>query len=283
MIINIGDIYESNMCGKFEVLKKLIILGLSPGERVKEPYYLVQFVDTGFVCEASRSAIMSGRIKDRYLPSVCGVGYVGNIKKIIDPQIFMYYKSWNDMMHRCYNPQDADYYLYGAIGVTVDPRWFCFENYLWDVKFLPNHEKKIMYPNEYQLDKDYLQLHIPKSQRVYSKETCMWISKYDNIMIMNRDTPTSSGYYGVRYIYGSYYAHINGIKIGRYSNATAAANRFNHEYLKLPRHPFNDIQILNDVPYMSPEEVEMYAVKKGICMRNYVGPTTIPEMGVESK
>ena len=41
------------------------------------------------------------------------------------------------MIHRCYNKNDADYKYYGALGITVDPRWHNFGNYYEDIKLLP--------------------------------------------------------------------------------------------------------------------------------------------------
>lgn len=34
-----------------------------------------------------------------------------------------YYKRWNDMIQRCYNPLDVGYEKYGAVGVSVVPEW----------------------------------------------------------------------------------------------------------------------------------------------------------------
>ena len=281
--IFVGNIYKSNFCGYFKILRKLDIIISKTNDQPYDDYYLIQFLNTGYITEASRSAISNGKVKDRYLPSVANVGYIGNINKITDPNIFQYYKIWNDIINRCYNVSDHDYKYYGALGISVDESWFCFEKFLFDIKNIRGFELKLKYPDIYQLDKDYLQLNIPKSQRVYSKETCIWLSKYDNIIIMNRDNPTSTGYFGVSYMYNSYYARLSNKKIGRYSNIIAAANRFNHEYLKNIG-PFNNAYVLNNVPYMTPEEVEKYSIERYAQVKyNNVGSTTIPETGVESK
>lgn len=185
------------------------------------------------------------------------------------------------MMNRCYNVNDRDYYLYGAVGVYVDPRWHCFEQFMIDAHFLPGYDNKLKYPEQYQLDKDYLQRDIPKNKRYYSKETCMWISKYDNIMLMGSESNTM--YHGVMFQYNTYYARFHNKKLGRYNNIFAAANRYNHE-LSNYHNEFNNIKLFNDIPYMSLEEIEKYSVKPGII---YNGPlissTTISEMRVESK
>ena len=176
------------------------------------------------------------------------------------------------MINRCYNKNNSDYYLYGGMGVRVDERWFNFSNFFEDAKLLPGYEYKIKYPTMYQLDKDYLQLSIPKSERIYSINTCLWISKYDNIIIMNREHHGSSGYYGVFFKDGVYCTRINNVIYGRFTNAEAAANLFNYLY-PLYKNEFNNIQILNNVTPIPFNELEKYAVNKNI----YLGSTTISE------
>lgn len=34
-----------------------------------------------------------------------------------------YYKRWNDMIQRCFNPQDVRYFRYGGAGIEVDFEW----------------------------------------------------------------------------------------------------------------------------------------------------------------
>ena len=188
MSVLIGATYPSNNYGEFVVLDKV---GINR--------YSIKFFNTGSITTASSDAIQSGRVKDKYFPLVAGIGYVGSFDgKVSSKEIMPFYSSWNDMINRCYNKNDKDYKYYGALGITVDSRWHNFGNYYEDIKLLPNYNKKLLYPREYQLDKDYLQLHIPKSQRIYSRHTCMWISKYDNTMIMNRDNCNDrNSYYGV--------------------------------------------------------------------------------------
>jgi hypothetical protein len=51
------------------------------------------------------------------------------------------YRAWASMKRRCRNPNVKDYYLYGARGITVDPRWNSYENFLVDMgrKPTPQH------------------------------------------------------------------------------------------------------------------------------------------------
>ena len=268
----IGRIYKSNNCGEFTIIEEIL------DNTTKDRLFRIRFNNTGYETISSYSAIRHGRVKDKLLPSVANVGYIGNVREnITDPDIICFYKPWNDMINRCYNTNDKDYHLYGGLGITVDKRWFCFENFLYDAKLLPGYQYKKAYPNIYQLDKDYFQLNIPKSKRIYSNKTCAWISKYDNIMIMNREKPISSGFFGVLYSDGTYQTRINNIIYGRFSIPEAAANLFNYIY-PLVKTKFNNIMILNDVNPIPYNELEKYAINKNI----YVGSTTIPLiMGVE--
>jgi hypothetical protein len=176
----IGRVYDSNFNGKFKILNEVSEIN---GYR----YFEIEFIETGYRMIASYEAIRHGRVKDKLKPSVAGVGYVGSQIKVTDNEYHNLYKSWNDMINRCYNEKDGDYPLYGALGVTVDQSWFSFTIFYNDAIHLSGYQNKLKEPENYQLDKDLTQLHLPKSQRVYSKETCLWIPKSFNIYIMNLD------------------------------------------------------------------------------------------------
>lgn len=266
-----GKIYHSNNCGDFEILGEIEYAGKDIHTSATHTRYALRFLNTGYVTDASLDAIRHGRVYDRCMPNVAGVGYVGTDMLVSDPYVFQFYKAWNDMMNRCYNKTDKDYPLYGGIGITVDPRWHNFSVFMLDVPFLPLYEKKLMYPSIYQLDKDFLQIHVPKNKRIYSRNTCMWLSKLDNVLMMSKDHDIKEGnqYIGVKRGYNCWITSINGATYGKFNNIVAAANLFNHLYPRL-KGPFNDITILNDVPYMSMEELSKYIV----------GSTTI-QTGVE--
>ena len=258
-----GEIYETNNFGPIEILQEAITISFD-NKKPTDKYYLIRFINTGYTKFASASAIMNGSVKDNIVPFIANIGYIGSdIKISSNPIIFMFYKVWNDMINRCYNKLDRDYPLYGGLGITVEKRWFNFSNFLIDIRHLPNYIKKIKYPNIYQFDKDYLQFHIPKSQRIYSRLTCMWLSKYDNITIMNREYTNSTGYYGVYYKDHSYNVKINNITYGRFNSPDIAAAFYNIIYLKYFRHPeFSDICIINEVPKFSPQEISQHCVNK---------------------
>lgn len=279
----IGNHYESNNFGFFTVIEHV------DNSYHNSSFYKIKFDNTGSETIASYEAIRHGRVRDKYAPVVAGVGYTGSFEGVIShPNIIIHYRPWNDMLHRCYNPNDKDYLYYGALGVTVDPRWFDFGIYFNDIQQLPGFNMKLRYPREYQLDKDYLQLHIPKSQRVYSKDTCIWLSKFDNMSVMNYDQLNEGCYPGVIYKDNSYIMRYYNKCYGRYTNPIAAANAYRHLHtISNLNNPFNNITLPANFPIMSMEEVIKYQknpkIMCSIIDNGNVSSTTNPEMGVGLK
>lgn len=172
-VVEEGKVFSSKNYGPFEVLKFVF-------KRSGVNYYLVRFLDTGYTCEASGVAIRSGYIKDRYVPSVYGVGYLGRSSIKDSLQL---YSIWCNMLERCYNETCFNYTMYGLKGITVDERWHSFENFLKDVPTLEGYNADLLLQNKIQLDKDKKQKHKSKSSRVYSKDTCVWLPSGDNVRL----------------------------------------------------------------------------------------------------
>lgn len=100
---------------------------------------------------------------------IYGIGNVGNIKYKDNLKL---YHVWFDMLKRCYCPK----YLHkhtSYIGCSVCAEWHSLEKFkLW----YDEH-----YIDGYQLDKDIL----IDGNKVYSKETCIFIPKYLNVLFVN--------------------------------------------------------------------------------------------------
>ena len=264
-----GKIYDSNFCGKFVILGEVLFINKTRKQYggKRERYFEIQFLNTGYRMCASYTAIRQGRIKDKFLPSVAGIGFIGSEINVTDPENHIFYRSWNDMINRCYNPIDNDYPMYGGMGIKVDPRWFNFTLFREDVKFLPGYENKLIDPTHYELDKDYLQYNIPKSQRIYSPSTCIWISSFNNKTIMSKQLKVSStGYHGVIYKDNAYCTRIDNIVYGRFTIPEAAANLYNYIYPKLKP---NAIMILNDVVPIPYNELQKYTINKQRWLNDY--------------
>lgn len=72
------------------------------------------------------------------------------------------YWSWYSMKTRCGNPNHADYPNWGGRGITYDPRWECFLNFLEDMGDRPSKKHS---------------LERVDNSKGYSKDNCKWILK----------------------------------------------------------------------------------------------------------
>lgn len=247
----IGNIYESQSCGKFKVIRELIPIGYNKKSRLFE----IEFLDTGYHTIVTRRSLYDGKVKDRLLPSVYGVGCIGqediflpyNTERVI-------YKVWEGMISRCYNPKDFHYSNYGAIGVKVSDRWLSYRNFQNDVMNKPNYERKLLEPHMFHLDKDFLQSNIPVHQRVYSNENCIWISMYENALIKGLDNGRIK-YFGVLLDSGYYYTKIYHNLYGRFNTPEEAAMMFNYIYPLVGYKEYMTINIHNNVPVIPFDEL----------------------------
>lgn len=167
---------------------------------------------------------------------------------------------WHAMMYRCYNNKDESYSKYGAIGVSVCERWHDMNNYILDMPHIPYFWKFYREPNRYNLDKDYLQSNIPRSKRIYSPETCMFLSIGDNTNLSIKEK-LNSEYYGIKEFEGNFQIvfSIDGAKyyFGTYSNFLAALNDYNYYYSIYG--DFELVPLFNEnIIYMSHEEAQKY-------------------------
>ena len=164
--IDYDAIIESKTSGPYKIIRELPSIRM--GSCVKRMVE-VQFFKTGTIKQSQLAPALSGSIKDEFYPSIFGVGYLGNYKHLAYTK--KEYDMWFHMLSRCYNPKDSHYNIYGGAGVTVDPRWFSFENFIFDLPTLPGYYEyaKDMDKAKYQLDKDALQRGILICNKVIAK------------------------------------------------------------------------------------------------------------------
>lgn len=262
----IGKTFDSNNYGKFTVLRRMKRVFKPANRRSNNAYYEVQFENTGGTTYTSRESIRKGQVRDHYCPIASGLGYLGDMpygSHAEDADHYEYYKVWLDMLRRCYNPNYWFFKGYGGLGITVDPRWYDFSVFYNDAKYtLPNYEKKLAYPKRFQLDKDYLQRDVPKPKRIYSINTCMWLSDIDNTFMMGIDK-NPYGYCGVKLSAGGYLARYHDIGVGKFTTPEATANLINYVHLAVNDPYF--ITVLNDVEPIPFDELENYSMGR----RNY--------------
>ena len=69
----------------------------------------IRFVDTGYIFCTTLGSIRRGNIKDKLLPTVVGVGIVGDTyESMVGGRKVNEYKVWHGMLIRCY---DSEYHI----------------------------------------------------------------------------------------------------------------------------------------------------------------------------
>ena len=135
----------------------------------------IKFVNTGYEMVAHLGNIKIGKVKDRYLPSVCGVGILGaKYPSKIDGVHTKEYELWTHMLERCY----SDTYKKKQPtyeGCEVSDKFKSYEYfYEWC-------NKQVGFGNEgWHLDKDLL----IKGNKVYSEDTCVFIPSEINTVLI---------------------------------------------------------------------------------------------------
>lgn len=155
-----GTRHMSNNFGELEVVEYVDALNVR-----------VKFLATGYETIALADMIRRGGVKDRLAPSVCGVGYVGEgrFKPSIDGKQTKIYSTWSSMITRCYNKNNQTRQP-TYIGCSVCEEWHNFQNFAKWMNEM-DYEGK-------QLDKDIK----IKGNKVYSPNTCMFVSHSENLV-----------------------------------------------------------------------------------------------------
>lgn len=181
VIFLLNEILENNTGQKYIVLEEA---GRSSAGNKK---YLIQFILTGYQTVVEKVQMHRGKIKDRYAPDIHGVGYIGNLN-VNDHK--REYNIWNKMLERCYNTKNNSFKDYGMKGVKVDKRWHSFENFVHDVPLIDEYDKELFESGALNLDKDLKQEGI--KYKVYSKETCTFMTRSKNSSIIDRENRKKS-------------------------------------------------------------------------------------------
>lgn len=260
--ININKIYMSNNYGPFKFIE---IINDNSGH----PKALIEFIETKYKKIVCILDAINGKVRDDTRKSAyhqLNTKSVDNKDEFIDKCL----KSiWEGMVNRCINPNSKSYRNYGNSGVMICDEWLDLDTFIKDAKTLPQFYKFELFPNMYRIDKDYLQFNIPKEYRIYSKNTCMFLSIIDNsnlrVIENKRDHPEqyTSKYYCVSKKKDKYYVYINinrnPVFFGSYDDEVIAASVAN--YWQLKYHLYDIIPLLNNVPELKPSDFTKYNVK----------------------
>lgn len=131
-------------------------------------YCRIKFLETGFEKEVRYDNAKKGQVKDDSRSDLfeC-TGYSSSRE----------FGVWRMMMRRCYDPRHKGYKHYGGKGVTVCERWHRFKNFLEDLPEIEGFDNALFKSGKIDLDKDRKS----KGKKIYSLETCMFISRSENL------------------------------------------------------------------------------------------------------
>ena len=162
----LGKVCKSLNSGDFKILK------YNDATNVE-----IQFSKTGLEMVAQLGHIRSGKVKDPYSPSVCGVGIIGTKYPItVNGRTTKEYMLWCHMLERCY----SDTYQKKQPtykGCKVSDKFKSYEYfYEWCHKQIGFNNK------DWQLDKDL----IIKGNKVYDENTCVFLPNEINSLLTKR-------------------------------------------------------------------------------------------------
>ena len=167
----VGKVYKSKLSGDFKIVK------YNDSENVE-----IQFINTGFETSAQLGVIRNGNVKDPHSPSVYGIGVLGTkYPSKINGVLTKEYDLWCSMLKRCYSDaykkKNPTY-----IDCEVSNKFKSYEYfYEWC-------HSQIGFGNEggenpFHLDKDLL----VKGNKIYSENTCVFIPKEINSLLVKRE------------------------------------------------------------------------------------------------
>ena len=154
-----------------KVYKNMSGLEFVVSEKLANRQVKVTFLATGSVVQMHNGNLTAGKVKDPFVPSRCGIGFLGYFDKSV---LFhkQAYQLWSNMIKRCYDKNDAKGY-YGT-GVSVSTSWHCYANFLRDLPTLAGFDCWLT-GDHYELDKDLI-----GNGKFYSRETCNFIPRLLN-------------------------------------------------------------------------------------------------------
>lgn len=176
---------DSKSFGKFLPIDYYMVNGVK--------YFTVVFVDTGSIVSGiANKEIHSGKIRDPLARSMYHIGYLGsNYKDLKNTDLKLFnslYQRWARMIDRCYNKDNKYYNLYGGSGITIDERWHNFSNFFTDAYTLPGFDRDLIIDGILTIDKDKYQTEF--GLKIYSRETCCWLTKKEQSSFVDHDART---------------------------------------------------------------------------------------------
>ena len=163
----VGKVCVSKSSGDFKILKYNDTTNVE-----------IQFLKTGYETAVQLTNIKSGKVKDRYLPSVYNVGILGSkYPSKVNGRNTKEYEIWCSMLRRCYSDNSKKKRpTYEGCEASEN-----FKSYEYFYEWC---NKQIGFGNKgWQLDKDILL----KGNKVYSPEACCFVPQEINVLFTKRE------------------------------------------------------------------------------------------------
>jgi hypothetical protein len=192
-----GSIHNTNSCGKLRILNYNDVTSVD-----------IVFLDTGYKTNVWLKSILEGSVKDKYKPTVEGVGYIGETSTRENGKPKREYIIWRNLLRRCYNiNQHVKQPTYAGCAVAEEFKSLEFFS-IWCKK------QKGFENTDWVLDKDLLL----KGNKVYSPETCVFVPEETNGALIKNDKcrgylpigvkPRRAGTYQVAVSMGGYMEYV---------------------------------------------------------------------------
>lgn len=153
----------------------------------------VKFEDGYIIKNTIYGNFKRGKIGNPYATTVYEFGYFGEGRYTarINNKNTEEYTRWHGMLKRCYDGKYQNKYP-TYIGCTVDEEWLNFQNFAeWYIL----EKEKYNLNEKLELDKDIL----IKSNKIYSKNTCVLVPKKINLLFTKNDLARSDLPIGVKH------------------------------------------------------------------------------------
>ena len=173
-----GKIFISNDCGFYQIVLANNL------DRMK-----AVFLDTNTEVWVSADQVDNGTVLDRYFPTVCGVGYLGDYSTLDkDGNTTKEYTAWRCMLERCYGNKELEAYKYCIVSEEFHNASY-FKD--WYNKQVGAHRE------DFHIDKDILS----SDCKIYAEDTCVLVPQEVNSFFVkhNNKKVKSNLSTGVRY------------------------------------------------------------------------------------
>ena len=159
-----GKIFLSNATGYYQIVLANNL------DRMK-----AIFLTTNTEVWVSADQVDNGTVFDRYFPTVCGVGYLGEYSTLDkDGNTTKEYTAWRCMLERCYGNKELEAYKYCIVSEEFHNASY-FKG--WYNKQVGAHRE------DFHLDKDILS----EDCKVYAEDVCVLVPREVNLFFIKHN------------------------------------------------------------------------------------------------